>query len=66
MTNRYITVKLIDHDCAGRPPTHVLACSHTRMPAAGNVETYRVKRRRYNDVPDVARMAGRFVCGGAA
>ncbi|QDP66496.1 MAG: hypothetical protein Tp1111DCM1126091_2 [Prokaryotic dsDNA virus sp.] len=50
MTNRYITVKLIDHDCAGRTPTHVLACSHTRMPAFGKVETYRVRRRRYNDI----------------
>lgn len=50
MTNRYIVINLTDHDCAGRTPNHVLACSHTRMPAAGKVETYRAKRRRYNDI----------------
>ncbi|MBL3825113.1 MULTISPECIES: hypothetical protein [unclassified Marinobacter] len=55
MTNRYITVKLTDHDCAGRTPTHVLACSHTRMPAAGKVEIYRVKRRKYSDLREVRR-----------
>lgn len=51
MTNRYITVTLTDHDCAGRTPNHVLACSYTRMPAFGKVETYQVKRRKYNDLP---------------
>lgn len=55
MTNRYITVTLTDQDCAGRTPTHVLACSHTRMPAAGKVESYRVKRRRYSDLREVRR-----------
>ena len=55
MTNRYITVNLTDHDFAGRPPNHVLACSHTRMPAAGKVESYRVKRRKYSDLREVRR-----------
>lgn len=50
MTSRYITVTLTDHDCAGRTPTHVLACSHTRMTAVGKVESYRANRRRYNAI----------------
>lgn len=50
---RYITVKLTDHDCAGRTPNHGLACSHTRMPAAGKAYIYSVKRRKYADLREV-------------
>lgn len=55
MTNRYITVTLTDHDCAGRTPNHVLACSHTRMPAAVKDYIYKIKRRKYADLREVRR-----------
>ena len=54
MTNRrYIFRTLTDPDCAGRTPNHHLRCSHTRMPAAGKAYTYRIKRRKYSDLPAV-------------